>query len=234
MFILYFALWVILNGKWTTEIGLFGLAFAAIAYVFSCRFMGYKLSLDFALLRRVPSAISYGCMLLGEIVKSNLTVIRMILDRDFEPQPHLVQFDADLKKDRHRVALANSITLTPGTITVSLEGSHYVVHCLDKSMIDGLDNGAMVSMLTGMEKKHLAQDARRAEAKAAQAAAAEEKAAQQKAAEEAAQAQEAALQAEAAPETEQAAEPETEPEAAAEAAAEAVTQEEAKEDGHEH
>lgn len=221
MFILYFALWVILNGKWTTEIGLFGLAFAAIAYVFSCKFMGYKLSLDFALLRRVPSGISYGCMLLGEIVKSNLMVMRMILDRDFEPQPHLVQFDADLKKDRHRVALANSITLTPGTITVSLDGSHYVVHCLDKSMIDGLDNGAMVSMLTGMEKKHLAQDARRAEAKAAQAAAAEEKAAQQKAADEAAQAQEAALQA-------------AEPEAAAEAAAEAVTQEEAKEDGHEH
>ena len=41
MFIVYFALWVILNGKWTTEIGIFGVIFAAALYAFSCRFMGY-------------------------------------------------------------------------------------------------------------------------------------------------------------------------------------------------
>ena len=40
MFIVYFALWVILNGKWTTEIGIFGVIFAAALYAFSCRFMG--------------------------------------------------------------------------------------------------------------------------------------------------------------------------------------------------
>ena len=43
MFFVYFAFWVILNGKWTTEIAVFGLAFAAIAYVFSCLFMGFSL-----------------------------------------------------------------------------------------------------------------------------------------------------------------------------------------------
>lgn len=158
MFILYFALWVILNGRWTTEIGLFGLAFAAVVYVFSCKFMGYKLSVDIALLKRVPSALRYGFVLFVEIVKANLTVMRMVLDRSFEPQPQLVQFDVDLVRDRHRVALANSITLTPGTITVSLDGSHYVVHCLDKSLVDGLDDGVMPSLLIDMEKRHLAMD----------------------------------------------------------------------------
>jgi len=161
MFIFYFALWVILNGRWTTEIGLFGLAFAAVVYVFSCKFMGYKLSVDIALLRRVPSALRYGFVLFVEIIKANLTVMRMVLDRSFEPQPQLVQFDVDLVRDRHRVALANSITLTPGTITVSLDGSHYVVHCLDKSLVDGLDDGTMPSLLVDMEKRHLAADAKR-------------------------------------------------------------------------
>lgn len=174
MFILYFALWVILNGRWTTEIGLFGLAFAAVAYVFSCKFMGYKLSVDIALLRRVPSALRYLAMLLKEIVKANVTVMRMVLDRGFEPEPQLVQFDVDLVRDRHRVALANSITLTPGTITVSLDGSHYVVHCLDKSMVDGLDDGAMPTMLVEMEKRHLAADMKKTEEKTAVTAEAQE------------------------------------------------------------
>ena len=158
MFILYFALWVVLNGRWTTEIGAFGVAFAAIAYLFTCKFMGYSLSLDFALLKRAPHAIRYVTVLFIEIVKANLAVMRMVLDRGFEPQPHLVQFDVNLKKERHRVALANSITLTPGTITVNLDENHYVVHCLDTSMIDGLDHGDMVVMLEEMERLHMAQD----------------------------------------------------------------------------
>jgi len=129
---------------------------------------------DIALLRRVPSALRYLAVLLKEIVKANLTVMRMVLDRGFEPEPQLVQFDVDLVRDRHRVALANSITLTPGTITVSLDGSHYVVHCLDKSMVDGLDDGVMPTMLVEMEKRHLAADVKKTEEKAAAAADAQE------------------------------------------------------------
>lgn len=154
MFILYFALWVILNGKWTLEIGAFGVAFAAVAYLFSCKFMGYSMGIDLALLKRAPAAIRYGFVLLGEIVKANITVIRMILDRGFEPKPQLVHFDAQLKRGRHLVTLANSITLTPGTITVNLTDNHFVVHCLDESLVEGLDDGVMVAALEAMESRH--------------------------------------------------------------------------------
>ena len=118
MFICFFALWVVLNGKWTTEIGVFGLVFAALAYAFTWKYMGYSPKVDIALVRRVPSALRYGVNLVVEIIKANLTVCKMILKPDFVPEPQLVQFDVDLKKNRHLVALANSITLTPGTITV--------------------------------------------------------------------------------------------------------------------
>ena len=176
MFFVYFALWVVLNGKWTTEIAAFGVAFAAIAYFFSCRFMGFSLKTDLRIVRRAGKAIGYGWMLLGEILKANLTVIRMVLDLDFEPKPQLVKFSSGLEKERHRVVLANSITLTPGTITVSLDENHYVVHCLDKSMVDGLDNGVMASMLVNMERKHLAVDAKRREKREAATMAKAEKA----------------------------------------------------------
>lgn len=154
MFILYFALWVILNGRWTPEIGAFGVVFAAVAYAFSCKFIGYSPSVDVALIRRVPGAVRYGVTLLREIVKANVTVIRMILDKDFEPEPQLVHFYADLKRGRHLVTLANSITLTPGTITVDLQDNRYLVHCLDQSLVEGLNDGVMISMLEEMERSH--------------------------------------------------------------------------------
>ena len=159
MFICFFALWVVLNGKWTTEIGVFGLVFATLAYAFTWKYMGYSPKVDIALVRRVPSAVRYGVNLIVEIVKANLVVCRMILKPDFSPEPQLVQFDVDLKKNRHLVTLANSITLTPGTITVDLHDNHFTVHALDASLVDGLDDGVFVQQLMDMEKKHMAQDA---------------------------------------------------------------------------
>ena len=155
MFICFFALWVVLNGRWTTEIGVFGLVFAALAYAFTWKYMGYSPKVDFALCMRVPSAVRYGVNLIVEIINANLTVSKMILKADFMPEPQLVQFDVDLKKNRHLVTLANSITLTPGTITVDLNENHFLVHALDASFVDGLDDGGFVQQLMDMEEKHM-------------------------------------------------------------------------------
>ena len=175
MFICFFALWVVLNGRWTTEIGVFGLVFAALAYAFTWKYMGYSPKVDFALFMRIPSAVRYGVNLIAEIVKANLTVCKMILRPDFMPEPQLVQFDVDLRKNRHLVALANSITLTPGTITVDLHDHHFLVHALDASLVDGLDDGLFVQQLMQMEAKHMKLDA----AKAAKAPAEPEVAAEE-------------------------------------------------------
>ena len=157
MFICFFALWIVLNGRWTTEIALLGLVFAAVAYAFTWKYLGYSPRVDAALIRRLPSAIRYGAVLLREIVKANLATAGMILNKGFEPSPQLVRFDAPLDKDRHRVALANSITLTPGTITVDLQDSRYLVHALDASLVEGLDDGAFVQELVRIEKRGAAQ-----------------------------------------------------------------------------
>lgn len=151
MFFVYFALWVILNGKWTTEIAAFGLVFAALAYFFSCRFMGFSLKTDARMLRSAWQAVRYGWLLLGEIIQANLTVMRMVLDLEFEPKPQLVRFSSGLEKERHRVVLANSITLTPGTITCVLEEDEFLVHALDESLVDGLEDGAMITRLKELE-----------------------------------------------------------------------------------
>ena len=46
---------------------------------------------------------------------------------------------------------ANSITLTPGTITVSLTDNEYTVHCLDKELAEGISSSVFVKLLTKLE-----------------------------------------------------------------------------------
>ena len=92
------------------------------------------------------------CVLIREIVKANFAVIPMILSEREEIEPTLVSFRTDLKTPSARAFLANAITLTPGTITVHLEEDSYVVHCLDESLADGMDDSVFVKLLSEMEQ----------------------------------------------------------------------------------
>jgi len=94
----------------------------------------------------------------------------MILDLGFEPQPQLVRFSSGLREERHRVVLADSITLTPGTITCQLAGDDFVVHCLDKSLAEGLSDGIMVQRLREMERREEAHAQNKEEKKAGKGA----------------------------------------------------------------
>lgn len=162
MFLAYFALWVILNGRWTAEIAAFGVVFAALLYAFSCAFLGYSVRADLRLMRGLPRALRYGVMLLCEIVKANFAVMRVILSPKAEVRPKLVRFESGLSRESLRVALADSITLTPGTITCQLRGDEFVVHCLDASMAEGLTDGPLITALRAMEAPRKAEAAEEA------------------------------------------------------------------------
>ena len=84
----------------------------------------------------------YAALLFREIFRANLKVMGLILARDIEVDPCLVRFRTHLKSEAARIALANSITLTPGTITASLEGDELLVHALNRDMARALVNSA--------------------------------------------------------------------------------------------
>lgn len=152
MYLLYFALWVIFNGAFTLEICLFGIVIAAVMLAFTCKFMDYSMESEKMLYRRIFKVLRYIYVLVKEIVKANFAVIRMILSEKEEVEPALVSFSADMKTTGGLAFLANAITLTPGTITVSLEGSEYTVHCLDASLAEGMDRSVFVELLKDLEK----------------------------------------------------------------------------------
>ena len=138
MFIVYFLLWIIFNGSFTLEICIFGIVIAAVMFLFSCKFMDYSVAKELHNYKKLFLFVRYLVFLIKEIFKANQNVIHMILTQKEEIQPELVTFHIDVKTPAGKAFLANAITLTPGTITVSLEDSKYTVHCLDESMAEGL------------------------------------------------------------------------------------------------
>lgn len=150
--ILFFLFWIILNGRLTLEIALFGVAISFAVYFFCQKFLGYSFRKECRLYRRVFRFLGFVALLLFEIVKANFDVLKVIYRRKQKPEPTLISFSTDLKTNAARVALANAITLTPGTITVFQENEEYTVHCLDKSFAEGIEDSSFVRYLRKTEQ----------------------------------------------------------------------------------
>ena len=152
MLLLFFIVWIIFNGAITTEICIFGVVVAFLMFGFVCKFMDYSWRKEKLLIQRSGYFLLYLGNLLIEIVRANVSVCHFVLsDRD-EIHPVMVSFHTTLKSGLARVILTNSITLTPGTITVSLQGDEVIVHCLDRSLAEGMENSSFVKMLEHMER----------------------------------------------------------------------------------
>ncbi len=153
MFLFIFFVWIIFNGRLTVETAVFGIVISASVYWFICRFLGYKSRIDAFAIRNMGLIIKYFLILIVEIIKANFTVVAMIMSSRYDIEPAIVSFTTDLKTDSAKVLLANSISLTPGTITVALEGNKYTIHCLDKSLAAGLSDSVFVKMLHEFEAR---------------------------------------------------------------------------------
>ena len=152
MFVVFFLLWVVFNGKLNLEITVFGVILSAVVYLFSCKFLGYSLEKDRKLFRLIPSVLRCAGLLLCEIVKSNLALLRVVYSRRIEVKPRLVTFATPLK-GAFKSLLANCITVTPGTISVISEDDRLTVHALDESFAQGIEDTDFQKQLLQMQRK---------------------------------------------------------------------------------
>lgn len=152
--LVYFLLWVIFNGRITVEIVIIGAFISFMADLFIRKVL--RLDLTFSNFLRfakiIPDVIVYASVLLVEIIKANVSITRLVLSPQLDVEPCIVKFRTGLKTEAARTALANSITLTPGTITVSLEGNTLLVHALDREIANGLEGSIFERLLSRMER----------------------------------------------------------------------------------
>ncbi len=153
MSLVYFLLWLIFNGRITFEIIVAGAFISFMLDVFIRKVLRLNLTARnlFMAVKILPHIAVYVVVLLAEIIRSNLAITKLVLSQQIDVEPCLVKFRTPLKTEAARVALANSITLTPGTITVSLEGNNLLVHALNKEIADGLEGSMFERLLSRME-----------------------------------------------------------------------------------
>lgn len=102
-----------------------------------------------------PKIISFlflGLYLLGQLILAGLQTARLVLSPKLQLQPVLVTFNPGLKSGFLKTVLANSITLTPGTLTVAVEGEKFTVHALNLSAAQKIVQWPLLSLLRGMEE----------------------------------------------------------------------------------
>lgn len=96
-------------------------------------------------------AIGYFPWLIKEIAVANWSVIRLILAPRPAIDPVMVTLESSQTTDLGRVVYGNSITLTPGTLTVDVENQHLTVHVLTRAGAKQLQGGEMDARVTALE-----------------------------------------------------------------------------------
>lgn len=101
--------------------------------------------------------ISYFFILVVAIFKANWDVARLVLAPKLDISPGFVKYRSKVKKPLNRVILANSITLTPGTLTVEVEEDVFYVHAITRENAEDVATWDMMDRLTEIEEleKHV-------------------------------------------------------------------------------
>ena len=91
----------------------------------------------------LPGLIRYVPWLIGQVIRSNLDVARRIVSPELPIYPSVIKVNAPHHTEVGRVTYANSITLTPGTITMLIRGEVFHVHTMSQFLEDDLLTGAI-------------------------------------------------------------------------------------------
>lgn len=127
--------WLTLSGHFDSSLLLgLGAASVLVTYFLTAR-MGI-LDIEASPYAMIPRLLPYLGWLSGEIVKANLAVVKAVLRSDLEVTPKLVKIPAVPESNLGKAIFANSITLTPGTVSVDLEDNEILVHALIREFAD--------------------------------------------------------------------------------------------------
>ncbi|MDX9989530.1 Na+/H+ antiporter subunit E [Thiothrix unzii] len=148
LFVTLMLFWLMLSGKLDTDVLIVG-AVASLIIVLLYR-DGLSFFTEF---RFTPQAIVAGFRYYGyflrELFKSNLKMAAIVLSPSLPITPGIVKVRTRLKSRMGRLMLANSITLTPGTLTVEMAGEWLYIHCVTLGATD--IEAATAEIVSGFE-----------------------------------------------------------------------------------
>jgi len=102
--------------------------------------------------RGVYHFLAYTVVFFIELVKANVNMVRYVYSPHIAIRPGIVKIDLNLKSPIGRLALANSIALTPGSLVIDITDDALFIHWLD---VQTMDRKAATELIAGAYEKHL-------------------------------------------------------------------------------
>ena len=152
MLITLATLWLLLSGHYTPLLLFLGVVSILLVAIVSLRMELIEYDKP-DVFRQTLRSIPYGFWLLLEIFKSNIDVCKRILNPALPISPRLIRVKSSQIADLPRTVYANSITLTPGTISIDVEADEIEVHALAAAASESLATGEMDKRISAVEKK---------------------------------------------------------------------------------
>jgi multicomponent Na+:H+ antiporter subunit E len=152
LFVLLSLFWLLLSGRIGLQYAIFMLSTVGLVLYMNPErpFARTDPSRDrgiSGLLMGAAYLVRYLGWLLWNVATANVDVARRILDPRLPIRPQLFVFRTQLQDEVARVLVANSITLTPGTVTIDLDGDSYLVHAIHPETADAATSGALQNVV---------------------------------------------------------------------------------------
>jgi multicomponent Na+:H+ antiporter subunit E len=145
-----FVLWLIVNASLALPVLVSGAVVSfVIAWIFARRSAVWRVSIT---PRGAWHFLAYTGVFFVELVKANLNMLRYVYAPRIDIRPGVVKVHIPLESPIGRLALANSIALTPGSLVMDVRGDTMFVHWLD---VRTTDPGEATEMIVGPYRRHL-------------------------------------------------------------------------------
>ncbi|MEW5783885.1 MAG: Na+/H+ antiporter subunit E [Bacillota bacterium] len=151
-FMLFMLFWIAVSGSLRWQELLLGAVAAVFVVYFNRNLLVNRAERPPVNWKTLYIAFGYVFRLLLEIIKANLQVVRVVLHPRMPIAPRLIPLPVELERPVDRLILANSITLTPGTLTVLAEENRFWVHALTREAAEGVAQWELIKMLMRLEE----------------------------------------------------------------------------------
>ncbi|MDO8861164.1 Na+/H+ antiporter subunit E [Haliea sp. E1-2-M8] len=144
-----FLVWLLWGGLYKTPVLQLGIASCCLVVWLTHRMARPDQEThSWTLYYRIPF---YWLWLVGQMVISNVQVLRMVLGPLSALSPTIVEVEAKATSKFALTLLGNSITLTPGTLTIDIDGNRLTAHCLTAPTARDLSAGAMIRRVAAVD-----------------------------------------------------------------------------------
>jgi len=151
-FILLFGFWLILSPGVTFQTILLGGAVSLLVVYYSKDILFTTDEMPLYRFRHLVNMVRFIGILLVEIIKANIDVAKIVLNPKMPIRPQFIRVPMMLKNDMNKVIYGNSVTLTPGTLTVDIDETGFIIHALTDEAAEAMTDSFIETWVVRQEE----------------------------------------------------------------------------------